>query len=434
MKQSYPNKIKQSLTQIFQGNALNQMARDCRFLERERKVEPFKLVLSMLTSLASGKVETLADIHRSYNYLSEESVAYKPFHNQLSKERFADFMRHAASYLLERLIQPSLSVPLRGAFSEFERILVHDGTSFAVKDTLASDYPGRFHAISPAAVELHVSYDILKEKLEAVSLTKDTAGERPYLPLAEQLSGALLLADAGYFSRDYLAGLMQARARFIIKADGKINPIIKHCHTACKHRKNVLGMKLKSGLEYFSKKRPNDIQVEWRTSEDKAFTCRLVVTWNPVRKRFQYLVTNLPRSRYPATWVMEAYRLRWQIELLFKEWKSYANLKGFNTGKKCIVEGLIWGSLMAATLKRYLACWTQALCHVEISTRKVAMCASHVLVQIVKALISPKKTGLDDAIINALEYLKDNARRAHPNRDRLKGRLKIGLHPYFENA
>ena len=35
------------------------------------------------------------------------------------------------------------------------------------------------------------------------------------------------------------------------------------------------------------------------------------------------LATNLPPERYSA--LMKAYRLRWQVELLFKEWKSYAN-------------------------------------------------------------------------------------------------------------
>ena len=28
---------------------------------------------------------------------------------------------------------------------------------------------------------------------------------------------------------------------------------------------------------------------------------------------------------------MQLYSLRWQIELLFKEWKSYCNLRKFNT-------------------------------------------------------------------------------------------------------
>jgi len=434
MKRKDISKITRQLTRIFQGNVLNQLARHCRFLQREREVDPFTLMLSMITTLGSGKVESLADLQRSYNFLSGENVAYKPFHNQLAIPAFADFMRHAAEYLLARLIQQSLTVPLKGAFSEFKRIVLQDGSSFAVKDSLSGVYPGRFHTISPAAVELHVSYDVLHDKLEAVKLTEDTAGERAYLPTPEQLTETLLLADAGYFSRDYVAGLIRARARFIIKADGKINPVVNCCHTKSKKRKNLSGMKLRSALPYLSKTQPNDLMVQWQTKNGDDFTCRLIVTWNPVAKRFQTLATNLPRSRYHPARVIEAYRLRWQIELLFKEWKSYANLKGFNTGKPQIVEGLIWGSLMAATLKRYLACCTQALCQVEISTRKVAMCAIHVLIDIVKALTCPQKTGLHDAITKALHYFKDNARRAHPKRDRLKGRLMIGLVPYFANA
>jgi hypothetical protein len=431
MKQKQFSKLTQQLTQIFQGDKLNQLARHCQFMRRERKVEPFKLMLSIISALGSGKVETLADLQRSYNFLADENVAYKPFHNQLSKSTFADFMRHAAEYILEKLIQKSLNAPLKGAFSEFERILLQDGSSFAVKDELAPTYPGRFHAISPAAVELHVTYDLLNEKLETVKITEDTAGERGYLPESSQLTRALLLADAGYFSRNYLATLIKARARFIIKADSKINPFIEACHTPTKRNKNLLGIKLKSASSYLSKKRANDLTVQWRTSDGDWFTCRLIVTWNPVTQCYQYLATNLPRSRYCPAKIIDAYRLRWQIELLFKEWKSYANLKSFNTGKSPIVEGMIWGAVMAATLKRYLACCTQSLFHVDVSTRKVAMCAIHVLEPLVIVLSKPRKTGLSTVLEKSLNYFKTNAKRAHPKRDREKGRLKLGLTPCF---
>jgi len=39
--------------------------------------------------------------------------------------------------------------------------------------------------------------------------------------------------------------------------------------------------------------------------------------------------------------------LRWGIELLFKEWKSYANLHAFDTANAGIVEGLIWAAIGA---------------------------------------------------------------------------------------
>ncbi len=72
-------------------------------------------------------------------------------------------------------------------------------------------------------------------------------------------------------------------------------------------------------------------------------SCRLAVSFNPKTREFRYLLTNLCRTRYAAEQVGLAYKLRWQIELLFKEWKSYANLHAFDTGKSEIAEGLDLG-------------------------------------------------------------------------------------------
>jgi IS4 transposase len=74
-----------------------------------------------------------------------------------------------------------------------------------------------------------------------------------------------------------------------------------------------------------------------------------------------------------------ASRYRWAVELLFKEWKSYANLHAFDTANPALVEGLMWAAIAAAALTRFLAHMTQLLMDVPMSTRKVAMCARHVL-------------------------------------------------------
>ena len=117
------------------------------------------------------------------------------------------------------------------------------------------------------------------------------------------------------------------------------------------------------------------------------------------------------------------------MEFLFKEWKSYANLHAFDTTKVAIVEGLIWMSIAAAALKRFLAHKPQHLTEVPLSTRKVAMCAMYVLGNIVEALKHGQVAGLYAALEAASTYLACHAQRAHPTRDRHRGRSQLGLAP-----
>jgi hypothetical protein len=76
---------------------------------------------------------------------------------------------------------------------------------------------------------------------------------------------------------------------------------------------------------------------------------------------------------------------------------------------------------------------TQLLVEVPMSTRKVAMCAMHVLGDIVRALQHGDVTGLYAALEAAITYLSGHAQRAYPKRDRQTGRAQLGLEPCFEN-
>src|SRR6266704_1394412 len=93
-----------------------------------------------------------------------------------------------------------------------------------------------------------------------------------------------------------------------------------------------------------------------------------------------------------------AFKCRWQVELMCEAWKSYANLPAFYTENPAIVEGLTWTAIAAAALKRFLAHMTQLLTEVPMSTRKVAMCAVHVLGGIVQALKTGDVARLYDAL------------------------------------
>lgn len=426
------NKFARRIKQVMTPAVVNELGRSARFCRRERVITPYRLALSLVASCATMRVESLADIQRSFNALFGTSVAYKPFHNQLAKWHFRDFMRALVSMILAQWVVRVLSARSHGAFSEFARIVIQDGSSFAIKDALREHYPGRFTSKGPAAVELHATMSLLDESLCSVTLTPDTFSERAQLPAAHELCGDLLLADRGYFSIDYMRALEQNGAHFVIRGYTSINPTVREAFFADGTPfKRVRNKPLKACR--FPKKGTLDLDVQWGSGE-QAFHARLLVSWNTREHCYRFLVTNLARAQYTPEQIGQAYRLRWQIELLFKEWKSYANLHAFDTRNPSIVEGLIWAAIAAAAMKRFIAHITQVLHGVEISTRKVAMCAHHVLTDIFRALADGHRPGLNHALRTATEYLSKNAARAHPNRDRRSGRLQFGLEPVLQVA
>lgn len=418
------------LASVLSEAKINEIGKATRFFRRERIVTGYRMAMTLLSVFASSRVETLADVQRGFNGLFDCQMAYKPFHNQLSKPEFAEFMRRVCMALIDGLVVKVLGFKPKGPFSEFKRIVIQDGSSFAVKDTLREVFPGRFKTVKPAAVELHATFELLSESLLSVALTPDTTAERTALPAPEKLAGCLLLADRGYFSRHYFYELNAVGASFVVRAKTEIKPLAIEAISAKGKRIRALeGETLDE--RFLPKKGATDIQVSWKLRKGKVLHCRIIATWNPHTKEFQYLVTNLPRQGYAPEKVIAAYRLRWQVELLFKEWKSYANLHAFDTSKASIVQGLIWSAIAAAALKRFLAHATQRIAKVETSTRKTAMCAVNVLGNIFQALVKASFVELERALDKAIEYLSQNAVRAHPKRDRKTGRLQSGMEPIF---
>ena len=144
----------------------------------------------------------------------------------------------------------------------------------------------------------------------------------------------------------------------------------------------------------------------------------------------RYLVTNLDTEDLSPEQISDGYRLRWQIALLRKEWKSHGNLCAFDTGKSNIAEGFIWASLRAATVTRYCAHMTQRIRRVAMSTRTVAKCIHHVLHDVLDDLMH-RPQQLHHSVVRAIDYLAANSARAHPRRDQTTGCLKHGLvHAY----
>lgn len=424
MPYSQLTKASSRLRSALNSQVLESIGRGTGFLQRLRIITPSNLVPSLIGAMGSGRVESLADLHRRFNDDASTDVAEKSFYDRLDDPGFAPMMKGIFLHLSGVLVNQALRFLPGSPFRRFRHIIIQDGTCFALRNSLADVFPARATATAPAGVEIHTTLDLLTESPIAVAISADTAAERTYLPEPGGLVGSLLLADRGYPSWAYLAAVRDAGGFFLMRLKGGLNP-------------PVISLSRKGVLQEFGE--PIGCSALLETHDDDVLdvqirprgehgTFRLVILKTPKGRTF--LITNLPSSDFPPVIVGHAYRLRWQVELMYREWKSYANLHRFCTGRPGIVEGLIWAALSAAILKRYLAHAAQMTRHVPISTRKAAMMLDQRLPRLLGALLSGLQEGAE-LLAETIDSLAKRGRRSKPKREKLIGRRKLGLNPVF---
>ena len=312
--------------------------------------------------------------------------------------------------------------------SRFEQILLQDGTSFGLNGQLQEAYPGRFTATSPAAAEIHVTYNLTHGTIEKSVLTPDSYSERAELPEAKILNKKLLLADRGYYSGKLLSEIDEAGGSYVLRAMrlSKI-PVYQAIREDGKtiYQSNK-GKALSDIIKTQKHHKIIDMQVE---IEQKRM--RLVAIYSPKEKRYTYLVTNLKTADFTVEEIIQLYRLRWQVELLFKECKSYNNLQGYQTGNATLQEAMIWGSLIAVTLKRFITKSIEQFYELEMSTMIVSKTTVHWWYALLESIVGNKRKQLGKVLEQTYRFLKENASRANPKRDRLTGIYQFGVEPNF---
>lgn len=394
---------------------------------RQRELVTSEFVASLVSSLSQGNVRCLTDLHRALLRDTEATLEYRSFHGRLADESFPALMKAVFLHVANHLVFQALRFLPGSPFSRFQSVLIQDGSSFALHDGLAEVFPGRFKKNAPAAVELHATFDLLANTCETVAVAPDVNAERDYLPPPSSLTGFLLLADRGYPKYTYLAALDLAGGAFVMRAKENLASAV-----VGRYRDGELeDLDSPVALKTLLKKAQGetlDLVIQVRV---EGILRHFRVVALPRKKGHTVLLTNLPHDGFTTEAVGLAYRLRWQVELLFKEWKSHANLKRFVTRKAPIAEGLIWASLLVSLLTRFVATAAQAVGKVAISTLKAAKMMTAHLPRLLHALL----LGVDElerALQAALSDLIRNGQRAHPARDRRKGREQSGLRPAFQ--
>jgi hypothetical protein len=117
---------------VLDEEVLNERSQALGLLKRQRLITPFRLGLSVMGSMATQHVPTIADLHRQFNELWELDTDYNAFYKQLLKSTAPQFFLDSLCDIMSQLTMKVLGFEAGAAFSEFGRVILQDGSSFAL--------------------------------------------------------------------------------------------------------------------------------------------------------------------------------------------------------------------------------------------------------------------------------------------------------------
>lgn len=402
--------IKQNLScEIF-----NDMAHETKLIERVRKYEGHALFWSIVGGFCVGQATEIAGMLRTFTKDTGIRMNYSAWYNRLSKDEFSMFMQEAATHFVNHVYTQHLDVKGQ-LFSQFRDIYIQDGSSFGINDLLAEYYPGRFTHTSPAAVELHVFHSLRYGCPRTINLAPDSVSEYQFMPTGNNadLAQTLSLFDRGYGSLDRLHVIEQEGGCFIVRMKDNINPLIVSVNKSNGHRSRYFKNKTFQGLT-LKKKKDYDFGVQFR--DDNLFRClRVIALWNPRTKQHALFLTNTRADQLSLKTIGKIYRLRWQIELLFKELKSHTELRKFLTANRNIVAGFIWAAFCALFIRRFLVSAVQKISGKKLSFHKAAISARNFMPEFIACAIR-KFTGLKEYLLNIFPYIQSTMYFSNPHR------------------
>jgi hypothetical protein len=180
------------------------------------------------------------------------------------------------------------------------------------------------------------------------------------------VKGTLMLFDKGFVAYDRLRQIQAAALQYLCPMRLNGNAIVLRAHRAPKYVREALrrhpeGVWLRDLLPADKRiSKPWDLEVAlWpktQARQRQQVPSRLVIVPGPKNAQRPYL-TSLAVRAWPPRALAELYRLRWQVELVFKELKQDLNLEAIPTRDPHAAQIFVWASLMALALSRTVTMW-----------------------------------------------------------------------------
>jgi hypothetical protein len=256
-----------------------------------------------------------------------------------------------------------------GLFTTFTAVHIADSTGFALPATLKDCFPGTGGGASVAGAKMQLVWEYLSHSFAHLALVAGTTPDNKYIDTVVHLAqrGALLLFDLGYFKMKALAQIAEAEAYFLTRHQhqatlfeavaGRLCPVeltawLRTEAQPLVERPLYLGAQERVAIRLIAARVPDPVVNERRRKARRAARKRgyppsqahlTLLAWN-------LFITKLPGAIWTPATVCKAYFLRWQVELVFKSWKSDLHLATLPTKTKTPTLCYLYGRLLLIVL------------------------------------------------------------------------------------
>jgi hypothetical protein len=361
------------LTEFFAAEHIEATARRTGFVQRASKITG-KLFLALVT------FGVWSDAKTTFGQLAAKATQVDE-HVAVSPEAIYQRMNKRALAFLQDMIQQALAqthaiekVCDETFCASFTKVYLADSTGFALPDSLKETFPGSGGSAAQAGAKIQAVWDYKSSRLDHFALTPWNIPDQKYVDHVVALArkGALFIFDLGYFKLKAFATLATAGAYFLSRlnhqttvltlAAGQWQPValaswLSTAEAQLLERPIALGAKERVAARLIASRVPEAIVNERRrkarkNAKKKGYTPShahlTLLAWN-------LFITNVPPTIWPTATVLKVYPLRWQIELIFKSWKSYLHLAALTTTKEDTTLCYLYGRMLLIVLN-YALC------------------------------------------------------------------------------
>lgn len=287
-----------------------------------------------------SKTFSLEAIRRFMKTTFNKEISRSAFRERLSRNRLKNILKK----LIAQLVVDLSSNALFGAKMLLQlgvsAIWLIDSSSITLWDGGKEDFPG---TRTNAGIKWHACFDLLSGAMTWFDTSPTSVNDRKRFPDIRSLVGKLIIFDLGYWDYGLLISIDIAKGFFLSRVKKNSAIVIKDVIGGIS--RSHIGKKL-SRLS-FNRKAGEIVELLVDiTSKGVEKEFRVIGFWNKKEKKYHWYVTNLKVS---ATVIYPLYKIRWQLELIFKGCKRSLNLdEKLKSNNSNIIESLVLTTIIAS--------------------------------------------------------------------------------------